>query len=83
MPEVVESFADDPNLARMGENVLGDHPGISWPAQPTPFHDAIQAEPILTDMLAMTIAQGVSPEVAVAQAEERMARIAQEMDAFA
>jgi multiple sugar transport system substrate-binding protein len=82
MDEVVSAFADDANLARMGQNSLGDHQGISWPAEPTPFHDAIQAESILTDMLALTIAQGVSPEDAVAQAEERMARIADEMGAF-
>lgn len=82
MDAVVEQFADDPNLARMGENVLGDHPGLSWPAEPSPFHDAIQAESILTDMLAQTIIQGMSPADAVAQATERMERIADEMGAF-
>lgn len=83
MDAVVDAFADDPNLARMGENVLGDHPGFSWPAEATPFHDAIQAESILTDMLAQTIIQDMAPADAVTQAAERMARIADEMGAFA
>lgn len=82
MDAVVEAFAEDPNLARMGENALGDHEGFSWPAEATPFHDAIQAESILTDMMAQTIIQGASAADAVAQAEERMARIADEMGAF-
>ncbi|MEX1018722.1 MAG: hypothetical protein WDZ49_03640 [Litorilinea sp.] len=82
MDAVVEAFAEDPNLARMGENALGDHQGLSWPAEATPFHDAIQAESILTDMMAQTIIQGATAADAVTQAEERMARIGDEMGAF-
>jgi multiple sugar transport system substrate-binding protein len=82
MSEVVQAFEADPNLARMGQQTLGDHPGSSWPADPSPFFDAIAAEAILEDMMAQVVAQGVSPADAVAQAEERMARIADEMQVF-
>jgi multiple sugar transport system substrate-binding protein len=83
MEAVVEAFADDPNLARMGENLRGDYKGFPWPATPNPFFDAVNAESILTDILALTITQGVDPATAVAQAEDRMARIADEMEVFA
>ncbi len=82
MEEVKKAFAEDPNLARMGESALGDYPGLSWPADPSPFFDAIAAQTILTDMMAQTITQGVSPADAVKQAEDRMAQIAEEMQVF-
>ncbi len=79
MDEVVQAFEADPNLATMGRAAQGDHLGSSWPAQPSPFFDAIAAQAVLTDMMAQIIAQGVSPADAVAQAAERMARIGEEM----
>ena len=82
MEEVKKAFEADPNLARMGEAALGDYPGMPWPADPNPFFDAIDAQTILTDMMAQTIVQGVKPADAVKQAADRMAQIAEEMQVF-
>lgn len=79
MSEVMEAFAADPNLATMGKSAQGNHLGASWPAQPSPYFDAIAAQAVLTDMMSQIIAQGVSPADAVAQAAERMVRIGEEM----
>lgn len=82
MEEVVSAFEADPNLATMGRASLGEHVGASWPAQPSPLFDAIAAQSVLTDMMAQIIAQGVSPEDAVAQAHDRIIGIGQEMGFF-
>jgi multiple sugar transport system substrate-binding protein len=82
MPEVIAAFEADENLARMGEQTQGTHPGLSWPAGPSPYFDAINAQSVLNDMMAQTITQGVSPADAVAQAEARMVQIAEEMGAL-
>lgn len=82
MSEVVAAFEADDNLARMGEQTQGRHPGLSWPAGPSPYFDAINAQSVLNDMMAQTITQGVSPADAVAQAETRMVQIAEEMGAL-
>jgi multiple sugar transport system substrate-binding protein len=82
MDEVVEAFAADPNLATMGKAAQGNHLGSSWPAQPSPYFDAIAAQAVLTDMMAQIIAQGVPVADAVAQAHERMISIGQEMGMF-
>jgi multiple sugar transport system substrate-binding protein len=82
MQEVVDALEADENLARMGEQTQGTHPGLSWPAPPSPYFDAINAQSILNDMMAQTITQGVSAADAVAQAEARMAQIAEEMGAL-
>lgn len=82
MDEVVKAFEENPNLATMGQAAQGNHVGNSWPAQPSPFFDAIQAQNVLTDMMAQIIAQGLSPADAVAQAADRMVSIGQEMGMF-
>jgi multiple sugar transport system substrate-binding protein len=82
MDEVVAAFEADPNLATMGRSSLGEHVGASWPAQPSPLFDAIQAQSVLTDMMAQIIAQGATPEDAVAQAHDRIIGIGQEMGFF-
>ncbi|HXF64404.1 MAG TPA: extracellular solute-binding protein [Caldilineaceae bacterium] len=82
MEEVIEAFQADPNLQRMGEAAQGNHPGSSWPALPSPLFDAIAAQAVLTDMMAQIIAQGVTPEEAVAQAHDRIISIGQEMGFF-
>jgi multiple sugar transport system substrate-binding protein len=82
MPEVIEAFEADENLQRMGEQTQGTHPGLSWPAPPSPFFDAVNAQSVLTDMMAQTITQGTSPEEAVAQATQRIEQIAEEMGAL-
>jgi len=82
MDEVVEAFDADPNLAMMGKHAQGEWLGASWPAQPSPYFDAIAAQAVLTDLLAQIVAQGVSVADAVAQAHERMVSIGQEMGMF-
>jgi multiple sugar transport system substrate-binding protein len=79
MDAVVAAFEADDNLARMGEQTQGTDVGFSWPAPPSPYFDAVQAQSVLNDMMAQTITQGVSPADAVAQAQDRMVQIAEEM----
>ncbi len=67
-PSVVASFEADPNLRRMGEQALGNYPGLSWPAEPNVLADSVNAQSILPDLLAETIVQGVDPAQAVANA---------------
>jgi multiple sugar transport system substrate-binding protein len=82
MAEVVEAFAADENLARMGRASQGDHPGASWPAPASPLFDGIASQAVLTDMMAQIVAQGVAPADAVAQAAERIVSIGNEMGLF-
>jgi multiple sugar transport system substrate-binding protein len=82
MEEVVSAYEADPNLASMGESTLGTHVGFSTPAQPGPLFDAVNAQAVLTDMMAQIVAQGVSVEDAVAQAHDRIISIGQEMGMF-
>jgi multiple sugar transport system substrate-binding protein len=82
MDVVLQSFEADPNLARLGESALGSYPGLPYPAKPNAFFDAIDAQTIVTDMMAQTVTQDVSPAEAVTQASERMALIADELQVF-
>jgi multiple sugar transport system substrate-binding protein len=82
MDEVVAAYEEDPNLASMGKATLGNHLGSSWPAQPGPLFDAVTAQAVLTDMMAQIVAQGATPEEAVAQAHDRIIGIGQEMGMF-
>jgi multiple sugar transport system substrate-binding protein len=82
MDEVKKGFEEDPNLARLGESALGSYPGMPYPAKPSAFFDSIDAQTIVTDMMAQTIVQGVSPADAVKQAADRMAQIAEELQVF-
>jgi len=82
MDEVKTAFEADPNLALMGEQSLGDYEGLSYPAQPSPFFDAVNAQAIMTDMMSQIIAQGASPADAVTQAAGRIAQIADELGAL-
>ena len=66
----------------MSARTKGDHPGGSWPAQPSPYFDAIAAQAILEDMMAQIITQGAAPADAVAQATDRMQQIADELGAL-
>ncbi len=82
MDVVKQGFEEDPNLARLGQSALGSYPGTPYPAKPSPFHDAIEAQTIVEDMMAQTVTQGVDPAEAVKQAHDRMAQIADEMQVF-
>jgi multiple sugar transport system substrate-binding protein len=79
MPEVLEAFKADPNLAAMGKEAFGDYPGGCWPAKPNPFWDAVQASALIHDMMAATTTGQATPAEAVKQAHERMQLIAEEM----
>ena len=54
----------------------------SWPAQPHPFFDAIQAQAIIEEMMAQVVNNGVAVEEAISQATDRMQQIADEMGAL-
>ncbi len=82
LPEVVNAFEANPNLATLGKSAQGDHVGGSWPAQPSPVFDAISSQAVLTDMMAQITAQGASPADAVAQAADRILSIGQESGFF-
>ena len=82
MEQVIAAFAADENLARMGRAAQGDHLGASYPAQPGPLFDSINAQAVLTDMMAQVVAQGVAPADAVSQAADRIVSIGQEMGMF-
>jgi multiple sugar transport system substrate-binding protein len=79
MPEVLEAFKADPNLAAMGKEAFGDYPGGCWPAKPNAFWDAVQASALIHDMMAATTTGQATPAEAVKQAQERMELIAEEM----
>ena len=83
MEEVVAAFDADPNLDVMARAALGEHPGASWPAMPSPLFDAIAAQQVLTDMMAQIVAQGADPASAVAQAHDRIVSIGKDMGFFA
>lgn len=82
MEEVKSAFAADPNLARMGSEAFGNYSGMPYPAQPSPYFDAIDAQTVITDMIAQVTTAGVSAADAVSQATDRMQQIAEEMGAF-
>jgi len=81
MESVVAAFEADPNIRRMGEQRQGDFVGLSDPADPNPYFDALQAQSVFNDMILEVITQGISPAEAVANAEGRMRQIGEEMGA--
>lgn len=81
MQPVIDAFAADANLQRMGEQRQGDFVGLSDPADPNPYFDALQAQAVFNDMILEVITNGVSPADAVANAEARMRQIGEEMGA--
>jgi multiple sugar transport system substrate-binding protein len=81
MDSVVAALEADPNIQRMGEQRQGDFVGLSDPAEPNPYFDALSAQGIFNDMILEVITQGVSPADAVANAEGRMRQIGEEMGA--
>ncbi|MEZ4861058.1 MAG: extracellular solute-binding protein [Caldilineaceae bacterium] len=81
MEPVLKAFEADENLARMAEQKQGDFVGLSDPADPNPYFDALQAEAVFNDMILEVITQGVAPADAVANAEGRMRQIGESMGA--
>lgn len=81
MEPVVKAFEADENLKRMGEQRQGDFVGLSDPADPNPYFDALSAQAVFNDMILEVITAGVAPADAVANAEARMRQIGEEMGA--
>lgn len=81
MEPVIQAFAADENLARMAEQRQGNFVGLSDPADPNPYFDALQAQAVFNDLILEVITNGVSPADAVANAEGRMRQIGEEMGA--
>lgn len=81
MEPVLKAFEADQNIQRMAEQRQGDFVGLSDPADPNPYFDALQAQAVFNDMILEVITNGVSPADAVAHAEERMRQIGEEMGA--
>ncbi|MBX3014265.1 MAG: extracellular solute-binding protein [Caldilineaceae bacterium] len=81
MQPVIDAFTADPNLQRLSEQRQGDFVGLSDPADPNPYFDALQAQAVFNDLILEVITQGVSPADAVANAEARMRQIGEEMGA--
>lgn len=81
MQPVLDSFEADSNLQRMAEQRQGDFVGLSDPADPNPYFDALSAQAVFNDMILEVITNGVSPADAVANAEARMRQIGEEMGA--
>ena len=82
MEAEISAFEADPNVARMGRQVLGDYSGLSHPAAPSSFFGAVAARLPLTTVMRRVIADGVSPGVAVAEAADEMAQIAADLAVF-
>jgi multiple sugar transport system substrate-binding protein len=81
MEPVIQAFEADENLKRMGEQRQGDFVGLSDPADPNPYFDALSAQSVFNDMILEVITAGVAPADAVANAEARMRQIGEEMGA--
>jgi len=81
MEPVLAAFEADANLQRMAEQRQGDFVGLSDPADPSPYFDALQAQAVFNDLILEVITLGTSPADAIANAEERMRQIGEEMGA--
>ncbi len=75
-----EVMATDPNFAIFQEILSNPviYYGLSHPAKPSPLHDAVNAQAILSQLMANVISGGMTPEEAVADAHERIALIWEE-----
>lgn len=81
MEPVLKAFEADQNLQRMAEQRQGDFVGLSDPADPNPYFDALQAQAVFNDMILEVVTNGIAPADAVANAEGRMKQIGEEMGA--
>ena len=81
MQPVLDAFEADANLQRLAEQRQGNFVGLSDPAAPNPYFDALQAQAVFNDLILDVITNGVSPADAVARTEERMRQIGEEMGA--
>lgn len=75
-----ELLAIDPNFAVFRDILFNPelYYGLSHPALPSPLHDAVNAQTVLTQMMANIISGGMTPEEAVADAHNRIVQIWEE-----
>jgi len=73
-------LAIDPNFAVLRDIMFNPniYYGISHPAKPSPLHDTVNAQAILSQMMANIINGGMTPEEAVADAHNRIVQIWEE-----
>lgn len=79
MQPVRDAFAADANLQRMSEQRQGNFVGLSDPAEPNPYFEALLAQAVFNNMMREVITNGVAPAAAVANAEARLRQIGAEM----
>jgi multiple sugar transport system substrate-binding protein len=75
-----ELMAVDPNFAVFRDIMFNPdlYYGLSHPALPSPLHDAVNAQAIMSQMMANVISNGMTPEEAVADAHNRIVQIWEE-----
>jgi multiple sugar transport system substrate-binding protein len=75
-----ELLAIDPNFAVFRDIMFnpGLYYGISHPALPSPLHDSVNAQAILSQLMANVVGGGMAPEEAVADAHNRIVQIWEE-----
>jgi multiple sugar transport system substrate-binding protein len=75
-----ELLAIDPNFSVFRDIMFNPeiYYGLSHPALPSPLHDAVNAQAVLSQMMANIISAGMTPEEAVADAHNRIVQIWEE-----
>jgi multiple sugar transport system substrate-binding protein len=75
-----ELLAIDPNFAIFRDIMFNPevYYGLSHPAKPSPLHDSVNAQSLLSQMMANAISGGMTAEEAVADAHNRMVQIWEE-----
>ncbi|HEX2907667.1 MAG TPA: extracellular solute-binding protein [Phototrophicaceae bacterium] len=75
-----ELLAIDPNFAVFRDIMFNPnlYYGLSHPAKPSPLHDAVNAQAVMSQMMANVINGGMTPEEAVADAHNRIVQIWEE-----
>jgi multiple sugar transport system substrate-binding protein len=73
-------MAIDPNFAVFREIMFNPdmYFGLSHPAKPSPLHDAVNAQAIMSQMMANIVNNGMTPAEAVADAHQRIVQIWEE-----
>jgi multiple sugar transport system substrate-binding protein len=73
-------LAIDPNFAVLRDIMFNPniYYGISHPAKPSPLHDTVNAQAVLSQMMANIVSGGMTPEEAVADAHNRIVQIWEE-----
>ena len=75
-----ELLAIDPNFSVFRDIMFNPelYYGLSHPALPSPLHDAVNAQAVMSQMMANIVSSGMTPEEAVADAHNRIVAIWEE-----